>query len=117
LADRQLLLMRRTGDRAIDIGEAPAVFLVPGPDFWRRVFGLVAHGSTSSVDRERADFFRFRQRGREFTPPRWGLYAVAFAFRRAPMRTSVPMLRKPASIRAQLAGSGTPPPALDTGSM
>src|SRR5581483_5935927 len=38
LADRQLLVMGRAGNRPVDGGEAAAALLVPGPDFW----GLVA---------------------------------------------------------------------------
>src|SRR5207302_7449493 len=42
-ADRQLLVMGGAGDRAIDVGKAAAVRLVPGPDFGRRVFGRIGH--------------------------------------------------------------------------
>src|SRR3974390_3459540 len=40
LSARQLLFMRRTRDRAIDIGIAPvgSVVLLPDPDVWRRGF-------------------------------------------------------------------------------
>ena len=43
LADRQLLLMRGAGDRAVDVGEVAAARLVPGPDLRRRVFFGVGH--------------------------------------------------------------------------
>src|SRR5690606_16730470 len=43
LADGELLLVRRPGDGAIDVREASAVLLVPGPDFGRRIFGAIAH--------------------------------------------------------------------------
>src|ERR1700745_1505833 len=45
LSARQLLLMRRARDRAIDIAIAPlrTVVLVPDPDFRRRVFRCVSH--------------------------------------------------------------------------
>jgi hypothetical protein len=59
LADRQLLVVRRARDRAIGVGEAAAVGLVPGPDFGWRIGRSVAHftnplegytiGTTSSV--------------------------------------------------------------------
>ena len=42
-ADRQFLLMRRAGDRPVDVGETAAVVLVPGPDLGRRVFGCISH--------------------------------------------------------------------------
>src|SRR5262245_52367242 len=45
LSARQLLLMRRARDRAIDIAIAPlwTVVLVPDPDFRRRVFRCDSH--------------------------------------------------------------------------
>ena len=43
LADRQLLVVRRAGDRAVDVGEAAAVGLVPGPDLGRDIIGGVGH--------------------------------------------------------------------------
>src|ERR1700676_2240752 len=45
LSARQLLLMRRARDRAIDIAIAPlgTVILLPDPDFRRRVCGCVSH--------------------------------------------------------------------------
>src|SRR3954447_8514083 len=45
LSARQLLLMRRTRDGAIDIDVAPlgTVALLPDPDFRRRVFRCVGH--------------------------------------------------------------------------
>src|SRR5262245_54323806 len=50
---RQLLLMRRTRDRAIYIDIAPfgTVVFLPGPDFRRRVFRCVNHVWLSCVDR------------------------------------------------------------------
>ena len=41
--DRQILVMRRSRDRTIDSGEPTTVFLVPGPDFRRGVFGFFRH--------------------------------------------------------------------------
>ena len=41
-ADRQLLVVRGPGDGAVDVGEAAAVGLVPGPDFRRHI--LVRRG-------------------------------------------------------------------------
>src|SRR6186713_1334891 len=43
-ADRQFGLMRGAGDRAVDAGKAPAALLIPGPDFWRDVFGGIGDG-------------------------------------------------------------------------
>ena len=43
-ADGQLLFVRRARDRAVDVREATAAFLVPGPNFRRRVGGRVGHG-------------------------------------------------------------------------
>src|SRR5580704_18502536 len=45
LSARQLLLMRRAGDRAIDIAIAPfgTVILLPDPNFRRRVCRCVSH--------------------------------------------------------------------------
>ena len=43
-ADGQLLLVRRARDRAVDVREATAALLVPGPDLGRRVLGRVGHG-------------------------------------------------------------------------
>src|SRR5581483_10582874 len=48
-AYRQFLVMGRTGDRAVDSGEAAAAFLVPGPDFRGFVGigrGRVGHSKT-----------------------------------------------------------------------
>ena len=51
-ADRQLLLMRRAGDRPVDVGKGAAAGLGPGPDLRRRVvvasvmFGLRRNGSS-----------------------------------------------------------------------
>ena len=42
-ADRQLLVMGRTGDRSIDVGEPSAVFLVPLPDVGRSVVSTAVH--------------------------------------------------------------------------
>ena len=44
LAARQLLVVRRAGDRAVDVGEAAATLLVPGPDL-RRLVGRTSHRS------------------------------------------------------------------------
>src|SRR5690348_176512 len=45
LPDRQLLLVRRTGDRAVDTRELPAVLLIPHPDLRRNVArGLIGAG-------------------------------------------------------------------------
>src|ERR1700760_1838309 len=53
LADRQLLLMRGTGDRTVDGREAAPAFLVPGPDFGGLVgggrYGCVGHGFPCDV--------------------------------------------------------------------
>ena len=51
-ADRQLLVVRRAGDRAVDVGEPAAVRLVPGPDFRRRVLGRAAHAHIPAVRRK-----------------------------------------------------------------
>src|SRR5215468_9414047 len=54
LSARQLLLMRRTCDRAIGIAIAPtgAVALLPDPDFRRRVFGCVSHVGLAFIARK-----------------------------------------------------------------
>ena len=36
-ANRQILVVRRSRDRAVDVREPAAIFLVPGPDLWRCV--------------------------------------------------------------------------------
>src|SRR5258706_144953 len=36
-ANRQILIVRGSRDRAVDAGELTAARLVPGPHFWRRV--------------------------------------------------------------------------------
>src|SRR6185437_16942866 len=53
LSARQLLLMRRTRDGAIDIDVTPfrTVVLLPDPDFRRRVFRCVSHVGLSCVAR------------------------------------------------------------------
>ena len=43
LADWQFLLMRRSGDRAVDAGEASTAGLVPGPDFGRRIGRITSY--------------------------------------------------------------------------
>ena len=43
LADRQCLVVRRAGDGPVDVGEAPAIGLVPDPDLRWRVVGNRAH--------------------------------------------------------------------------
>ena len=43
LADGQRLVVRRAGDRAIDVGELAAAGLVPGPYARRNVLGAVGH--------------------------------------------------------------------------
>ena len=43
LADRQFLVVRGAGDRPVDAGKFTAAFLVPFPDFRRRVFGFLRH--------------------------------------------------------------------------
>ena len=45
-ADRQLLVVGRAGDRAVDVGEAAAVLLVPGPDRRRGVGRCVVQAET-----------------------------------------------------------------------
>ena len=47
VAHRQFLVMRRAGDGAVDIGKAPAIGLVPGPDFRGGVIAAAAHGGCS----------------------------------------------------------------------
>ena len=42
-ADRQFLVVRRPGDRPVDVGEPAAARLVPGPDLGRRILGRIAH--------------------------------------------------------------------------
>src|SRR5262249_51398284 len=42
-ADWQLLVMRWTGDRTVDIGEAALSRPVPGPDLRRQIFGRTVH--------------------------------------------------------------------------
>ena len=39
LPDRQLLVVRGAGDRAVDVRELPAAGLVPSPHFRRHIFG------------------------------------------------------------------------------
>src|SRR5437660_12661944 len=53
LSARQLLLMRRARDRAIDIAIAPlgTVVLLPDPGFRRRVFRCVSHVGLAFVAR------------------------------------------------------------------
>src|SRR4029077_7202422 len=53
LSARQLLVMRRARDRAIDIAIAPlrTVVLLPDPDFRRRVFRCVSHVGLTFVAR------------------------------------------------------------------
>ena len=48
-ADRQILLVGRSRDRAIDLGEAPAAFGIPLPDLGRRVGRRVGHGGSFRV--------------------------------------------------------------------
>ena len=43
VADRQVLVMGRAGDRPVDVGELAAAGLVPGPDLGRSIGGI-AHG-------------------------------------------------------------------------
>src|SRR3546814_17319171 len=43
LADRQILVVRRTRDGPVDIGEKPAAFLVPRPDSRRHIFVVIGH--------------------------------------------------------------------------
>src|SRR5580693_5656393 len=54
LSTRQLLLMRRARDRAIDIAIAPlgTVILLPDPDFRRRVCRCVSHVGLAFVARQ-----------------------------------------------------------------
>src|SRR5689334_2804256 len=47
LADRQLLVMRRAGDRTIDVGELAAAWLFPLPDLRDHIFAS-AVGHTGS---------------------------------------------------------------------
>src|SRR5690242_19900230 len=42
-ADQQLPVVSRARNRAVDVGELPAILLVPGPDFGRHVGGGIAH--------------------------------------------------------------------------
>ncbi len=43
LADRQVLVVRRTRDGPVDIGETTAAFLVPRPDLRRHIFAVIGH--------------------------------------------------------------------------
>ena len=56
--DRELLVMRRTGDRPVDVGEASAIGLVPGPDLRRRVFTRLCHVAFPKRRRPRPRPFR-----------------------------------------------------------
>src|SRR3546814_18496832 len=48
-ADRQVPVVRRAGDGAVDIGEASAAFLVPGPDFRGLIVGRFGHRALLSL--------------------------------------------------------------------
>ena len=52
-ADRQLLVVGRAGDWAVDVCELAPARLVPGPDLWRGVFGRAAHSYGSRSQRLR----------------------------------------------------------------
>src|SRR6516165_5453947 len=62
LSARQLLLMRRTRDRAIYIYIAPfgTVVFLPDPDFRRRVFRCVGHVGLSCVLDRLAELMEWR---------------------------------------------------------
>src|SRR3546814_18748452 len=64
-ADRQVPVVRRAGDGAVDIGHASAAFLVPGPDFRGLIVGRFGHRALLSLG-----FALQLRKAREHRPPR-----------------------------------------------